>query len=95
MRVLTYLGMALVIPFLFLRTKASAWDAWFGELSYPMYLSHILVIQVLQWLGTGTSSWFWLQVAVVTIVFSAVVHELVTKPLERLRQRRILQAGPA
>jgi len=43
-----YYGLATVtLPFLFAETKNWRWDRWLGELSYPVYLIHFLVI----WIG--------------------------------------------
>jgi peptidoglycan/LPS O-acetylase OafA/YrhL len=39
------LGFALLMPTLFAQSRDNAWDATIGDLSYPLYLGHILVIQ--------------------------------------------------
>lgn len=80
---------AFLIPFIFIKFKNNTFDLKIGELSYPMYMSHITLliliqkthIPILQSIGTTT--------AIITIVFSYFLNELVTKKIEKYRQRRV------
>ena len=75
------------LPLLFHATRRSRIDGLVGELSYPMYVSHLFVITVL-WGVRGTSDDIWaLQVVVVTLLTSVALNRL-ARPFERLRARR-------
>lgn len=64
-----YLGIACALPFLFTMTRNSAYDRKIGDLSYPVYLSHILVFDVAHRLGQGR--WF---VLFGVVALSIAVH---------------------
>jgi peptidoglycan/LPS O-acetylase OafA/YrhL len=80
----------LILPLLFARSKKIGWDRIIGELSYPVYLSHMLigwlVIGILSKIGINTP-------LVVVIVFMAViitsiiVNYFILIPLEQFRNR--------
>jgi peptidoglycan/LPS O-acetylase OafA/YrhL len=79
---LTFIG----LPALFAQTQASKIDGWIGDLSYPMYLTHIMV----RWLMLGTSAQAFSSVApgkllVATILFSILFVFCLEKPLDRWR----------
>lgn len=80
---------AFLIPFIFLKFKNNTYDLKIGELSYPIYMSHItllIVVQkmhipILQSIGTTT--------AIITILFSYVLNEIITKKIDKYRQLRV------
>jgi peptidoglycan/LPS O-acetylase OafA/YrhL len=80
------------IPFLFTLTKSWKFDNYIGELTYPMYISHILVNSILLQLKIPEIGGLGLNLTVFTILFSILLHEVVVKKFERLRQRRLLPA---
>ena len=80
------------IPFLFITFKRSRLDNKIGELSYPVYISHLLVYTICMnlpfvQLRTGLS------IALLTILFSIVLNKLIADPVEKFRQSRLSKKG--
>lgn len=82
-------GFAVIIPSLFALTKDSDWDRMLGNLSYPIYLSHMLVGVILNVvfkhlaitgnLATG--------LMLITCILAAIIlHRLVEIPIEGVRR---------
>ncbi|MDX2304308.1 MAG: acyltransferase [Microscillaceae bacterium] len=89
-KIFTYYFLVMLgIPFLFKLTKNHPIDRYIGELSYPIYLVHPLVLMItlanrfpkLESLGTTT--------LILTLIMAILLHELIAKPLEKYRQSRI------
>ncbi len=81
---------AVSIPFVFECTRRSAIDRWIGELSYPVYLSHLLVMRLLKPLGlTGA-----LPAILGTLIVSVLLVRYVIERIERARER-VVEAAPA
>ncbi|MFN0125674.1 MAG: acyltransferase family protein [Verrucomicrobiales bacterium] len=77
------------IPFLFAESKNWRWDRWIGELSYPIYLIHFLVVWICQ--AILPASWqsnrsLWAMVG--SILASILLSQLALQPFERWRARR-------
>ena len=78
-----------LIPFAFSAFKDIAWDRWIGDLSYPMYLSQLMVIGLVVTYAPPFGLW----VAIFgTIALSALLLVLVEHPLDRWRQNRLRNA---
>jgi peptidoglycan/LPS O-acetylase OafA/YrhL len=84
---------ALSLPILFDWTKYSRFQKWVGDLSYPVYICHILVKWVLLGLMgvskkgvTSPPGWVLLLGA---IALAALLLWLVDYPIDRWRQRRV------
>jgi peptidoglycan/LPS O-acetylase OafA/YrhL len=80
----------LSIPLLFIFFKKSKIDNQIGDLSYPVYISHMLVIMVL---GANSfpitflkSGW---AVCLVTIIVAYILNKIVAAPIEEYRQSRL------
>ncbi len=85
-----YTILPLSLPFIFILTRNNKFDRFVAELSYPIYISHLLVISVLQSLAFNKNdTYFGLMVAVVTILASVLLVELVVKPIDYKRQKRL------
>ena len=79
-------------------SEHSEFDRKFGELSYPIYISHVLVSQVYSFMSTGVTKQFsvlenniisvWLQVLAVLLVSYVLLQ--ITKPVEKLRDKNRL-----
>jgi peptidoglycan/LPS O-acetylase OafA/YrhL len=85
-RWLVYVAVGSTIPWIFLLSRDWAVDRWIGELSYPIYLSHLLVLGVLWPLQLAQTQW---SVLLVTLLLSAALLQWVERPVDRWRQRRL------
>jgi peptidoglycan/LPS O-acetylase OafA/YrhL len=87
-RIVFYGYVAWALPLAFQLTRRSAIDRYIGELSYPVYLVHLLVISIA--LYSGWSGPRLAALIVVMVGGSAVLlHEVVQKPVDRLRAARV------
>lgn len=78
------------IPFLFAETKRWRWDRWIGELSYPIYLIHFLVI----WIGQAAlpTTWqphlsFWAMLGSTAAAIGLM--RVIVQPLENWRAEKL------
>lgn len=77
------------LPFIFILTQKWKIDSYIGELSYPIYISHLFVLMCLKvlkipaWFGTG------LTLTLTTVLFSIFLNELIARKIERVRQNRL------
>lgn len=82
-------ALLLALPVLFAGFKDSHWDRWLGELSYPIYLIHLLVIGVVVKfdlrLGTDQS----VLILLGCIAAAAVMVHVVGRPIEARFKRRV------
>jgi peptidoglycan/LPS O-acetylase OafA/YrhL len=90
--------LTLLIPGLF--EGEGRWQRWVGELSYPIYVVHILVKWVflaaegVERTGQAEVSGLWLLAG--SVFVSVAIEKVVGAPLERWRQKRIqTEPGPA
>ena len=77
---------ALLVPAVFSLSKNSTVDRWIGDLSYPLYLVHVLVLTILHVKNIPAPGAVLLPAALVT---SALLLVFIDHPVERYRQRRI------
>jgi peptidoglycan/LPS O-acetylase OafA/YrhL len=84
-RWVAYAAVTLLLPALFHLTGRWRMDRWLGELSYPVYLSHLAVIGVV--LHFEPPAGFWVALAG-TLALSVALLLLVDVPVDRWRQRR-------
>jgi peptidoglycan/LPS O-acetylase OafA/YrhL len=87
-----YSYLALALPFLYRTTRASRVDRLVGELSYPIYLSHMVVCTALLPLPVlaGRPNLFTVCVILSSGALSWLAVKLVDMPVNRFRQRRLL-----
>jgi len=79
----------LSLPALLRFSSDHAWDRRIGEVSYPLYLSHVLVIGWLQSASLDLGKWSFSLMALATaFVLSYSLYRLVDIPMERLRAAR-------
>lgn len=76
------------IPFMFNAFKNNRWDNKIGELSYPIYISHILLIHLLLSNKTHLPHPELLTIAL-TILVSILLVRYVSQPFEQYRQGRL------
>jgi peptidoglycan/LPS O-acetylase OafA/YrhL len=93
-RMLFYGYCCWALPLVFRLTRHSRVDRYIGELSYPVYLSHVLIISLA--LYAHATGWIF-RALIVGMVFAASVllHELVQKPVDRYRAARLARTSPA
>lgn len=84
-RWLLYFGIAAATPFVFNTFKDFAWDRWIGDLSYPIYLSHLVVIGLVLTFNPPEPVWLALGG---TLALSILIKVLVEQPVDRWRQAR-------
>ena len=91
-RWIVYFTIAFAAPFVFNSFKSTTIDRWIGDLSYPPYLCHLVVIAlVVSFIPTAP----WAVWAAIggALAMSAVLLLLVDRPVDRWRQARA--AAPA
>jgi peptidoglycan/LPS O-acetylase OafA/YrhL len=77
----------LALPFIFAYTKKNKGDRLIGELSYPIYLTHWIVIDLLRlvdspWVGRNLGEF----TCLFTITFSVILWYFVDRPIDAWRQ---------
>ena len=77
------------LPFVFILTKSWKRDSYIGELSYPIYISHMLILTLIIGRKIPVIGGLGLTLTILTIVFSVILNELVAKKIEKLRQKRV------
>ena len=82
---IVYGAIAFVAPFLFNAFKDYALDRWIGDLSYPIYLCHLVVIGLVLTFEPPFAVWVAIGGA---LALSAALLVLVDHPVDRWRQRR-------
>lgn len=87
-RVAFYAYCAWALPLAFQLTRANRLDRYLGELSYPVYLSHLLVISVALYSGWSGPRLAAL-IVVMVLAASIALHEAVQKPVDRYRATRV------
>lgn len=94
-RWVAYAVIALAAPFIFNATRGVTLDRWIGDLSYPLYLSHLAVIGLVLTLGPPHGVWIAIGGS---LAVSIALLLLVDHPVDRWRQARVarkLAAAPA
>jgi peptidoglycan/LPS O-acetylase OafA/YrhL len=85
---------ALALPFVFSWTRDRAIDRFVGELSYPVYLSHGLILATLTYqFGMAGGSRVIAAIAV-SIVLAAALVVALERPLQRFRNARFVERRP-
>jgi peptidoglycan/LPS O-acetylase OafA/YrhL len=75
-----------LVPLLFIETRNRSWDNALGNLSYPIYVSHGLVITVLQNMLHNRNGYL---ICASTILVSALTYRFIEAPIDRYRQARV------
>lgn len=92
-QVVFYAAFATFVPLLFQITKEMKWDRRIGELSFPLYLCHFLVVDAVDHFRQKIPS-MTARVSLalgVSIALAALIGVLLDEPLNRFRQRRFRQ----
>jgi peptidoglycan/LPS O-acetylase OafA/YrhL len=95
-RVVLYTYLTLGLPVLFLLSARNARDRAIGEISYPIYLVHLSIIDAVD-AGVrlqDSQNLRALLICVITIGLAAVAVRYIDNPINTYRQRRIAGTGP-
>ena len=88
---LLFLVFVFLMPMAFVFQALRAWDRWIGDLSYPIYICHMLVIYVagfmLGKIGAKSAVTLGASAVVFSICFAMCLNRLVGSPVERIRNR--------
>jgi peptidoglycan/LPS O-acetylase OafA/YrhL len=87
-----YSNVMLATPFLFFLTSHSRFDRWLGDLSFPMYVCHVVAFSFVNHLQIALIDSGGIATAL-TILLAIFIHHFVEKPIETLRSR-IRQSAP-
>lgn len=83
------IALFLSLPVLFDFSTTHSWDRKIGELSYPLYIVHILVISWLKVLMSGGPYWLFSLVGICGSLLGAIIlYQMVDLPMERVRSAR-------
>lgn len=87
--ILLFSSFLFLMPLAFLFQAKKRWDKWIGNLSYPIYICHMLVIYVVGFVSTklGIGDVVVTSIVVITlsILFSIILNRYVAEPMESLR----------
>lgn len=86
-KLLVLAGVALATPSIFHLTRSSMYDRYIGELSYPIYLCHLIVVTQCN----GDFGPLNLYPILGSVIASIALVALVDVPLTRLRDRRVAE----
>ncbi|WP_313818619.1 acyltransferase [Cupriavidus sp.] len=90
-QLLFLLAVFISIPAMFHLSKSSRVDRWIGELSYPVYLSQMMVIPLFSGaFGPGN-----IYPVIGSLAISVLVVLVIDRPIEKFRQARVKNAGSA
>lgn len=87
-----YVQVLVTLPFIFHYTRRMKWDRWIGELSFPLYIGHHLVMMLFKpwfWSHATHMAWFGWCTVTGSVLLAVVLWLLVMRPVEKLRQRRV------
>lgn len=82
----------LAIPALFRRTRNFSADRLIGELSYPIYISHILIVWIVGQGNYHTGSAGFILVSALTIAVSYALYRWIDVPIDNYRHRKLSPA---
>jgi len=80
---------AISLPFIFILTKDSKLDSYIGNLSYPMYISHIFIFFVVRIINLPFLTNSGIKLTFITVILSVLLHEIISTKIELFRQRRL------
>lgn len=85
-----YIAFALSIPYFFTLTKRNALDRFIGELSYPVYITHMIFAKILFSLHIPTVPFLnSVLIAIPTILFSIFLVLVIQNPIDRMRHKKL------
>jgi len=92
-RTLFCLYTALVLSDVFALTEVNRTDRYIGELSYPLYLVHLVVIEMVARLRLGVTAGRFVSIAA-ALALAAALHQFVQRRVDRFRAARVPASTP-
>ena len=77
------------LPFIFILSKNWKTDRQLGELSYPIYISHIFILSWVGALQIKSGSWRTVIVILLSVLFAYLLNIFVGNKIEKFRQSRV------
>ena len=88
-QIILFLFSFIFIPFIFNLFKNNKIDRFIGELSFPVYISHFLIIDILTHFTTLSHQFLGLATTIISILFSVIILKFIINPINLFRQSRI------
>jgi peptidoglycan/LPS O-acetylase OafA/YrhL len=91
-RIFLFTGFIALLPFAFIFSQRNRTDRWIGDLSYPIYIVHMLAIELVRYLTIGIDLLDFhymisLNSVITSILFAILLNKLIGRPVEKLRER--------
>ena len=88
-----YLLFTISLPFIFTYYKSSKIDRFIGELSYPIYISHVMIIGMVHFILKKFHSLVYLSEIsfLLSIVFSYFLIFFILNPIEKIRRHNLMK----
>lgn len=86
-----YVFFTVVIPFLFISTNNSRFDRFMGDMSYPLYLTHVISLRILQQSWTEPKENIQYVGLFVSIAVALVITVMIERPLDKWRSQFVLK----
>ena len=93
-----YFLFVLCLPLFFEQTKNNKFDRYIGELSYPVYISHmfisyLIIVYLIPNIPNNLLPTY-LYVIIFTILFALLLNKFVVNKIEKIRTRNIRRIRP-
>lgn len=85
----------LFTPIVFDAFSKSKTDRYLGDLSYPLYISHLLFLMIVTANSFPKQFGLGAPLFLITLIFSVLVYEFFLKPIDRWRSKRMTIHQPA
>lgn len=83
-----YLPFTAAISFIFTLTKDSKFDRYIGELSYPVYILHMIIVKMYFALNIPSMPYInTLTISILTLTCSVITTKLIQLPIDRIRHK--------
>lgn len=88
---LYFTGFFIALPLIFILSKKSKIDTYIGELSYPIYISHVFLLMIIQSLKIPFIESKGTTLIIFSVIFSILLNVFITNKIEKFRQKRVLK----
>jgi len=90
-QLILFLFSFIFIPFIFNLFKNNKIDRFIGELSFPVYICHFLIIDIFTHFTNLSHQYLGLIVTVISIISSIFIIKIIIKPIDHYRQSRVIK----